>query len=259
MINAFKKDGPGVFRPPVFLVPACLGMILFTYLTPPLVPKDLVARIPWLGGLAGDLPFYGLRFLLSFLLLGVLPFFTALLMGETIKNLGLARPRPFLSKKIFLFIILFAVPFGFIGAYLPGLYSYYPYSRTLLSIIAGRSFGLFFLHVFLYLALYYLPWELFFRGFLIFPLISLFDSGQVDRDGRQVANLSIIISFQAVLSTLLHFGHPLSETLSALPFGLFLGYLALKTGSILPGLLIHSVFGIALDFFIVIRQIGVLP
>jgi membrane protease YdiL (CAAX protease family) len=55
---------------------------------------------------------------------------------------------------------------------------------------------------------------------------------------------------------LLHVGHPLSETLGAIPFGLALGVLALRTRSILPGLLLHAAIGLATDTTLVMKQLG---
>ena len=79
-------------------------------------------------------------------------------------------------------------------------------------------------------------------------------------DGRGEAGLQpsllAVACLQALPSTLLHFGHPWSETLAALPFGLAAGWLALATGSILPGLTLHAAAGLFLDLFILLRRAG---
>jgi membrane protease YdiL (CAAX protease family) len=72
-------------------------------------------------------------------------------------------------------------------------------------------------------------------------------------------SLLAVACLQALPSTLLHFGHPWSETLAALPFGLAAGWLALATGSILPGLALHAAAGLFLDLFILLRRAGGLP
>jgi len=68
-----------------------------------------------------------------------------------------------------------------------------------------------------------------------------------------------IVVLQAIFSSLLHFGHPFSEILIAFPFGLLLGWLALRTGSLLPGLALHALAGIGQDLFNTLRLAGVLP
>ncbi|MBA7663967.1 hypothetical protein ES703_72015 [subsurface metagenome] len=149
----------------VYLLIAGFGMVIFTYLTPPLLNEELIRRIPLLYALPGDLPVYSFRFLLSFTLLGIVPLLTALLSGENIKSLGLVRFKPFCSTGIIIIILLFMVIVGLIGAYNPKVFAYYPYSHTLIRIINERGFIYFFMHLLLYFILYYLPWEMFFRGY----------------------------------------------------------------------------------------------
>ena len=78
----------------VLLVVAGLGLVAYTYLTPPLAGPGLAARLPGIGRLPGDLPVYALRFLVSFLALGVLPFGTALAWGSGRRAWGWFGPDP---------------------------------------------------------------------------------------------------------------------------------------------------------------------
>jgi membrane protease YdiL (CAAX protease family) len=153
------------------------------------------------------------------------------------------------------------------GAYNAPIYGYYPYSRTLTESRPGGAAG-FLLHAVLYVALYYLPWELLFRGILVFPLLRLLEGasaaggqGAAGEAGLRSGSAALlaVACLQALPSTLLHFGHPWSETLAALPFGLAAGWLALATGSILPGLALHAAAGLFLDLFILLRRAGGLP
>jgi uncharacterized protein len=70
-----------------------------------------------------------------------------------------------------------------------------------------------------------LAWEFFFRGFLVM--------------GTRRAWGPWAIVIQAVPCTLLHVGKPGVEVVAAFPFALFLGVLAYRTRSIVPGLLLH--------------------
>ncbi len=239
----------------ILLFVAGLMMVLYTYLTPPLVSQKLIDHLPLLPALPGDLPLYGFRFLASFLLLGVFPLGVALLLGESLSGLGFRVPARSLPAQLQILVLIGCVLIGVVGAYSPQLYAYYPYSSTLLEIISDRGLSFFFPHAFLYLLLYYLPWEFFFRGIMIFPLLRLAESQGI----REKQHLLLLASLQAIPSTVLHFGHPFLETLGALPFGFVAGYLALKTGSILPVLVIHSLIGISQDFVIAMRVLEVLP
>ena len=64
--------------------------------------------------------------------------------------------------------------------------------------------------------------------------------------------------FQTIPSTLLHFGHPLSELASAVVAGIVFGRLAWKTRSIVPGLILHAAIGLGTDGFIVLKGAGYL-
>lgn len=231
------------------------GLVAYTYLTPPLGGPRLAANLPGIGALPGDLPVYAWRFLLSFLVLGALPLAAALALGERPAGLGLRWPRPLSRRWVFPLLLAVVVLGSLAGAYNAPIYGYYPYSRTLTESRPGGVAG-FLLHAVLYVPLYYLPWELLFRGILVFPLLRLLE-------GRGEAgfqpSLLAVACLQALPSTLLHFGHPWSETLAALPFGLAAGWLALATGSILPGLALHAAAGLFLDLFILLRRAGGLP
>jgi membrane protease YdiL (CAAX protease family) len=246
------------------LAAAGLSLVAYTYLSPPLVDPGLPASLPGIGSLPGDLPAYAWRFLLSFLVLGALPLAAALALGERPAGLGLAWPKPLSPRWVFPLMLAVVILGALAGAYNGPIFAYYPYSRTLTESRPGGAAG-FLLHAVFYIVLYYLPWEVLFRGILVFPLLRLV-GGEVKPAIRGAGlkppannGLLVVACLQALPSTLLHFGHPWSETLVALPFGLALGWLALATGSLLPGLALHAAAGLFLDLFILLRRLGGLP
>jgi membrane protease YdiL (CAAX protease family) len=81
---------------------------------------------------------------------------------------------------------------------------------------------------------YYVAWEGLFRGII--------QQGMQARFGPIQAMV-----LQTALTTFLHAGHPEVETLAALAGGPVLGYLALRSGSILYPLAIHFALGMATD------------
>lgn len=101
---------------------------------------------------------------------------------------------------------------------------------------------------------YMFCWEFFFRGFLLFGL-------QKSRIGSWGAVL-----VQAVLFALLHWSYvpgaskPPVEVLSALPGGIILGILALRTRSFLYGFLAHWAISLTLDIILlasfIFRHLG---
>lgn len=236
---------------------AGLAMVLFTYLVPPLLTPKTASTIPLIGRLPGDLPGYVTRFVLSFVLLGVGSMVSARLFGWNRRDLGLVGARDFLRSRLFLILLAAAVIVGFASAYSPDLFRFYPYSHTLLDLSITASGWYFVLHLCFYFVFYYIPWELFFRGFLILPFVHAFERNASAPPSGGL--LLVLASFQIIPSALLHFGHPVSETASAVLFGLLAAWLVCRTRSILPGLLLHATIGLSLDTGILLRTVGLLP
>jgi len=243
------------YRELVYLVVAGLAMIGYTYGTPPLLPEARAAMLPLLGELPGDLPVYAWRFALSFLLLGVIPFVVALGLGESPRSLGLRRPRRPFPRGFFLLFLGVMLVAAWLGGHNPDTAAFYPYSRTLLERFAGGDFRLFLLHALLYVGLYYLPWELFFRGILLLPFLRIVQGDRPAPDRVSPALLTAAC-LQAVPSVMLHYHHPLPEVIVSLPFAVALGYLVLRTRSILPALLLHALVGVGQDLVIALRAAG---
>jgi membrane protease YdiL (CAAX protease family) len=96
-------------------------------------------------------------------------------------------------------------------------------------IVAELSFGLFFVY-----------WEYFFRGYMLFALEK--------KMGFLTANL-----LQAMAFAFMHLGKPELEVYSSLVGGLIIGWLAWKSKSFLPAFIIHWAIQITMDLFAVIR------
>ncbi|MEX0602091.1 MAG: CPBP family intramembrane glutamic endopeptidase, partial [Bacteroidota bacterium] len=88
--------------------------------------------------------------------------------------------------------------------------------------------------------MFYIGWEIYFRGFMQFGLRAAFGDWY-----------SILIQVGA--SCLVHIGKPAGETYSSIIGGLVWGILVFRTRSILYAILTHWLLGVALDFFIVYR------
>jgi membrane protease YdiL (CAAX protease family) len=257
-------------RPAAYIGLASVSCFLFTAWTPPLLESAAAARVPLLGSLPGDLPGYWIRFSLSFLLLGAAPFLLALAFGDRPSDLGLRFDAPILRSPWFWCALPAAALIGAIGASFPDIAAFYPYSRDLVGHVAAEGALPFITHFVAYFFLYYLPWELFFRGFLLLALAKGLSLTPAERRSEatgtstttggaaagQGALAAALVLFQTMPSTMLHVGHPTTELASAVVAGLGFGFLAWKTRSILPGLLFHAAMGLGTDLFIVLKGAG---
>ncbi len=90
-------------------------------------------------------------------------------------------------------------------------------------------------------ALYYVAFEFFYRGFLVAVL-------------RAHWGLAAAVWTQVLLSTLIHVGKPLTETLAAFPAGFLFAFLALRTRSLAWPILLHLIIGLVTDASVLGRQ-----
>ena len=168
----------------------------------------------------------------SFFLFGVIPMvIVKLLFRERLADYGLRIGH---SRRLLVNILIF-VPCVFVIGMITGrdtaFWNVYPYNPVVTDVPV-----VFFCHAMTYLA-YYFGWEFFFRGFMQHGL----------RDSFGIYNAILV---QTMASAMLHFGHPMTETLGAIVGGLLWGFFVLRCRSLWAGLIQHSVLGITLDWFI---------
>lgn len=243
-------------RVPVILTTAAVAMALFVEFLPPIFRWEgsAISRLPPLSALPADLAVYSWRFALCFLLLGLLPLGVGWRLGFGPRSLGLCGwDRSSLPSRWLAVLLAAAGLIGMGGAFDPGIAAYYPYARSMPELVRSHGVGVLAAHALLYCSLYYLPWEFFFRGFLLRPLVDLLGTSA---RGDLTPEMIALASVQVIPSALLHLGHPLNETLAAIPFGLAMGILVLRTRSVVPGFLIHAVIGLATDTTLLLRQPG---
>lgn len=128
---------------------------------------------------------------------------------------------------IYLGLYLFMLPFLVWASTLASFQNNYPfYDRAGVSTTHFVLFECFY-------ALQFIGVEFFFRGFLLFTLFRVFGW------------YSLLIA--AIPYVMIHFNKPIPETLGALVAGTILGYLALRTRSIWPGVLLHGGIALTMD------------
>lgn len=198
--------------------------------------QDFLAYFPALGNSGqGEVYAYLLEYLSFFILVLAAPLLISVIFGKAgiLKSLlaftGL-RKNLLWSLLTILAVIL---PSAYSASSMPSVLAEYPLPRTLLQnqqLLPVYFLGLFFL--------YYLPWELFFRGFLLFNL--------KDRYGTAAA-----ILIQTISSSLVHIGKPAPEIIGSIPFGIIFGIIAIRTKNIWIVVLLHAALGIFTDLFII--------
>ena len=138
------------------------------------------------------------------------------------------------DRSVWHLVLILGLPLallvGFSGGFDPQLRAEYP--LTELATVSWQSFVLWELT---YL-IYYIAWEGYFRGILLFGLRA------------RIGDLGAIF-FGTALSCLVHFGKPSGELMASLPAGFIFGAMALRAGSMWPVLILHWALGAATDFF----------
>lgn len=174
-----------------------------------------------------------LHFIAAAVLLGVLPLVAARhACGLSLRDLGLGPGRWREGLAWLAVGIPVAVLAGYVATGNPAMRAVYPLDPTV-----GAEPPAFVPHALRNL-LYFVAWEILFRGVLLFGLRpQLGDAG---------ANTS-----QTGLSVLAHFGRPLTETFAAFPAGLVFGWITLRLESLWYVAIIHWAVGTSMDWFIV--------
>ena len=172
----------------------------------------------------------------AFFIMGVVPAcIVKFVFRERLVDYGLFPRSPKRIATSSLCLIPLFLVMGWASGYTKGFYSVYPYNP-----FAGASWTGLLVHSAMYFFLYYLAWEFMFRGFLQLGL-------------AQTLGAAPAVLIQVVISTTLHYGHPMSETLGCVAGGILWGFLVLRTKTIWSGWFQHAVLGIVLDWSLVLH------
>ena len=182
-----------------------------------------------------DLLQYFFQFGVTVLLFWITPFIiTKFFLRTDFKNLGL---RFSYNKEAFILCAI-AYTLVIISTYFssqdPLIASEYPLSKLI-----GTSWLIFIVYQISYM-FYFISYEIFYRGYLQFGLMS---------SAPRSKEIIIILIVQTILTTLFHIGKPVPEIISAAAFGPVLGYVAIRYNSIWYGMVIHFVMNIFIDYF----------
>lgn len=164
----------------------------------------------------------------SFVLYAAVPLAVLAAAREPLSGLGLGfgRWRFGLAVAAALYLVMTAVVL--VAARTPTFAGAYPLSGA-----AAASWRLFLPYEAAY-ALYFVAWELLFRGWLLFGL------------HRRIGAAAVWVL--AIPFATMHLGKPQPEALGSIAAAVALGYLALKTRSFWYGALLHACVAVTMDF-----------
>lgn len=192
-------------------------------------PMELGAWLNGAGAATGMYRTYAEFVLVSDTLL-LLPAVILIAFGVSPVRLGLAGA----SRRWWLIagaMTLFMVALAWVVSHRPEFRSYYPMYAPARSGGCALVFHLLVYGVYLWL------WEWVYRGVLTLPAWRLF--GWYGVFG------------QAVLFGLMHAGKPLPEVFGSFVAGVVLGWLAVRSGSFVPGAIAHIMVSSSMDLFVV--------
>jgi membrane protease YdiL (CAAX protease family) len=177
------------------------------------------------------------KFIVFFILAGLIPFSYLLFSGKTLTDFGLGIGDYKTGLKLIgLLIPLVIIPLIWIASHQSDIRETYPMARSL------------FLHTeklwhyeLMYIIFYYISWEFFFRGFLLFGLIKEY-------------GIPTAILIQTISSCLIHLGKPEGETLGSIVAGILFGIIAVRTKSIWYVWIIHFCIGVLTDYFVLLQS-----
>ena len=182
----------------------------------------------------GDLYARAWQFIVFFVLIFVVPvLYIKLVMKRPLSDFGFDLGDIRWGSKWLIAVPLLVIPFIYISSKMPDVRAEYPLAKSLLS---DQSHLL--VYELGYIIFYYIAWEFFFRGFLLFGLKERF--GAVNA-----------ILIQTISSCLVHIDKPEGEIIGSIVIGILFGMIALRSRSIWWVFLLHISIGVLTDLFII--------
>lgn len=157
----------------------------------------------------------------------LIPFATLAALDRNPLDFGLRMRGMAGHVPLYLVLAVVMLPIVAVVSFMPAFQRYYPFHDY-----AGESLQGLLLWEGLY-AVQFITLEFFYRGFLLFSL------------ERYLGVYAIFV--MVIPYCMVHFGKPFGETLAAIPAGVVLGVLALRTRSIWPGAALHIAVGWSMD------------
>ncbi len=185
----------------------------------------------------GDLYARAWQFVVFFVLMFVVPvLYVKLVMKRPLSDFGFGLGDVKWGAKWLIAIPVLVVPLIYISSKMPDVRSEYPLAKSLLT-----DQGHLMIYELGYVIFYYIAWEFFFRGFLLFGLKERFGAFNA-------------VLIQTISSCLVHIDKPEGEIIGSIFIGVLFGMIALRSRSIWWVFLLHISIGVLTDLFIIYFQ-----
>jgi membrane protease YdiL (CAAX protease family) len=169
--------------------------------------------------------------LVCFLSYTILPaLLIRLVFRERLADYGVKLRGAFTDGWVYLVMLVVVGPLVWVASHNPQFQEHYPFYQ----LPRGDPLWPNFWRWELVYGLQFVGVEFFFRGFLVYGL------------KRRFGAYAIVV--MTVPYCMIHFGKPLPETLAAIFAGLALGFMSLRTRSIVLGVAIHMTVALSMDF-----------
>ena len=231
----YRKEPQSLLRASAVLLTVSLSLILNRFYGGP----DRDRQLRWVTQTLADFPYpdlvnwlyWGAAKLVSYALLPWLCI--RLVLKQPLADYGLSLNH---ERKVWLLYVGMAalvVPMAYAASHSASFLQVYPKYRA-----AGASWPQLLIWESIY-GLQFLMLEFFFRGFMLFAL------------ARQIGSLAIFV--MVVPYSMIHFGKPFAECVGSIIAGIALGTIALRTGSIAGGVMVHCTVAWGMDLFALLR------
>lgn len=200
-----------------------LSEMLFSIFVPSQVPDHYQRMLAWAGGC-----------IFFYLILPIL--FSKFVLRQSFMNTGFSKKIPHEHMKIYFLMLIIVLPMVVIASFdshFQATYPFYYFPKGEFPIQRFIIWEVFYLFQFIAI-------EYFFRGFILFNCKPIFQE------------FSVYIS--VIPYCMIHFGKPMPETIGAIVAGIFLGKMALRSGSILPGIALHYAVALSMDLLSLWQQ-----
>jgi membrane protease YdiL (CAAX protease family) len=186
----------------------------------------------WLDGVqASEIDRWTFWALAGFVSYGIVPALVLrFVFRERLADYGLKLRGAFADSWVYLLMLVFMAPLVWAMSFNPHFQKTYPFYEH----PAGAPLWPDFWRWEAAYGLQFLGVEFFFRGYLLHGL------------RRRFGAYAIVV--MTVPYCMIHFGKPLPETLASIPAGLALGFMSLRTRSIVLGVAIHITVAMSMDF-----------
>ncbi len=203
---------------------ASFGVIFYYYFVESAFVKKILNSVP------GEVRYILFQRFLGFLIFGIVPLLILIFSGtKSVADYGVTMPVKETGFWI-IFLSILVIAMNYFNSRTPENLELYPQIREKI-----WSLQLLFLSTTSWIA-YLLSYEFLFRGFLLFSTLSVLD-------------LWPAIILNTAIYSLVHLPKGFKETTGAIPLGILLCYLTVRTGSIWIAVATHIVMAVSNEWF----------